>query len=1007
MSLPATWRQFQLFDFLPVRDPHYQSLLPLFSDPLLSAITAVQTHVVFSAEGRVKLLAKDLLELLRHFSAYEIDYRITFMRSLPGSNILVTVAEKQGAPAVIKVWDLHKILSMDPTIISDDDAMRHKYITLVLVHDGDDSYPISCFLFNDTLTCIALGYANGKIILVRGDLLRDRGSKQRLVYEGSDPITSVQFNRTEEILYVVTTSKVFTLLTTGRNKGKPLRILSKDAGADLDCVDLETRSSKLLVANTEGFTYYNPVSKAQVVGFSVAKRKILRLFKNYLLVVCPMEEATSTAAKTTLTRLLVLDLFNMHISFSLTIPNLAISHVFSSSAGNEAFLLSTDGVLYKLHEKPINQQVEIVIQRELFSIALNLANQHNLDSKTVMRINKIHAEYLYKKQDYDNATQKFIDCLSFFVDGPTVSDAMAENLDDFIIDVITKFKEVSNIHNMTKFLAKLYEFGLADCDHLTLLLCCYCKLKMKDDLDSFIANFDMSKGRNLSTERLDLSALNFPLIINLFKECGYYSQVTLLLYKLNHPQMIVDIQLNDLKEYLVCFSYIKTLPVNELLGVLIDYLKKLLDVMPLETTKLLIDVFTGKFRPETSHSLFKREETENDANSEHAPAEPAPVESYVSSYNAILGYLASTLKQDSEAEVTPEEPQDENPTYLPPRPSLVYSCFINHSREFVVFLEACHETFDKYQGSIQEKANLISTLFEMYASISSEETDEKEIWSQKAKLFFEDHIDSIDKSKALLISHMYGLQITDILVRAKVENSEENSFRSAQMAGNFEKAFKIVRDFGEDKPTLYKQMLKFVVSSKEIFERASRKDFQYLLDKITKHKLATPLEMIQILSTNEGASIGIVKDFLIDYFSNVNKEISNNEKLIELYEGESTRDSVKLAELQSLPFLLQNNLCSNCEVKLEFPLVHFKCKHSYHQRCLNENTYIPESPNSSSDPQCPLCASDIQTVQTNRDIQLRTKTELDVFNLKLDESDDRFKVITEYIGRGAMDHELH
>ncbi|KAM9895134.1 hypothetical protein OXX79_008271 [Metschnikowia pulcherrima] len=1001
MSLPATWRQFQLFDFLPIRDPAYQSSSPLFSDPQLSAISAVQAYIIYAVNGHVKVLVKSSLSLVRSFCAYESEYRITYMEALPQSNIFVTVGENQGSPAIIKVWDLHKIMQLDDSTAVDDDVMCHKYITTARVHDGDDSYPISCFSFNANLTCIALGYTSGKVILVRGDLLRDRGSKQRLVYEGSDPITGARFHHSEEILYVVTTSKVFTLVTTGRNRGKPLRILSKDAGADLGCSEMDGRSSRLLVANSDGFTYYNTVGKAQVIGFSVPKRKILRLTRNYLLVVCPMEETTSTATRSTLTRLLVLDLFNMHISFSLTIPNSSVSHVFSAAAGHEAYLLSTDGVLYKLLEKPINQQIESIIQRELFPTALHLAKQHNLDSKTTMRINKLHAESLFSKKDYENSTQKFIDCLPFFVDRPASSDPMVESLDDFIIDVITKLKEVSNIHSMTKFLASLHEMHLADSDHLTLLLCCYCKLKMKDELDAFIAGVDFNA--ESSSNRLDMSKLNFTLIINLFKECGYYPQAILLLYKLNHPHMIADIQLNDLKDYSVCLSYIKTLPVNELLNILIDFSKKLLDVMPLETTKLLVDVFTGKYKPETSHTLFGAEEKDEEVTDEKDVEEPAS-ESYVPSYNAILGYLSNPLKQE-EKEATPDESVDQTPTYLPPRPSLVFSCFVNHSKEFVVFLEACHDAFDKYQGSSQERKTLITTLYEMYASLSAENSDEKSLWAEKAKTFLGDHLDSIDKSKAQLIALIYRLQVSDVFIKAKVEHSVEDAFRSAQMAGNFEKAFDITREFGEEKPTLYKQMLKFIVSSSSSIEKATRKDLQFLLEKVSDHKLAAPIEIIKILSSNEKCSIGIVKDFLIDYFGSVTKEITNNEKLIELYEKESTEDSMKLTELTSQPFILQSSLCSTCQLKLEFPAIFFKCKHAYHQRCLNENTYIPETAKPSAEPMCPLCASEIQSVESIRESQLRTKFDYDTFKMKLDESDDRFKVITEYIGRGVMEFE--
>lgn len=922
------------------------------------------------------------------------------MKQLLHSNLLVTLAEKQGSPAMIKVWDLNKIVQLEDAVSESDEKMKTKFITQVYVHDGDNSYPISCFLFNEFLTCIALGYTNGKVILVRGDLLRDRGSKQRVVYESVDPITGVHFNRSEEILYVTTTSRILTVLTTGRNQGKPLRILSANLGADLDCSDLEYRTSKLITANTEGFRYFNHASKAHVVNFNVPKRKILRLFKDYLLAVCPVEESSAPSSRNFLTRLLVLDMNNMHISFSLTIPNLSISHVFTSNTDSEAYLLSTDGILYKLHEKPINQQVEIIIQRDLYSIALNLANQYSLSKATKMRINKLHGDYLYEKQDFDAAIEKYIDCLPLFETENEVANAESEKIDDLVINVITNFKEVSNIHNMTKFLSSLYKLKLADNDHLTLLLCCYCKLKMTEELDTFIEELDLdTEGEEKSSGKLDLSKLNFSLIINLFKECGYYPQVTKLLYKLNLPQLIVRIQLNDLHQHQNCMSYIKTLPIDELLRILIDFLKDLLDCMPLETTELLINVFTGKYKPEESHTLFSVPEKRLESPDVNSLPKP---EVSVSSYVAFLGYLAGPLRLGENA---PEElPEETEPTYLPPRPSLVFSCFINHPKEFIVFLEACKETFDKFQGNVNDKKELLLTLFEMYLSMAKDEPSNEEEWRSKAKELMLEHLNLLDKSSALLISHIYGFVEGEKLAQEASEDFEEGFFRTAQMTGDFSGAFDVVRKYGERKPMLYKLMLNFIVSSKNTFQQATQKDFRFLLENIRKHKLATPVDIVKILSSNELALIGVVKDFLIEHIGQTEREITNNAKLIQSYEEESTKFSQQLAELTSNPVILQNNKCSNCELKLEFPLVHFKCKHSYHQRCLNENTYIPDS-STADEPKCPLCINEMQSAQALRDNQLHASDNYDVFEMRLNQADDRFKVICEYLGRGVMELE--
>lgn len=1007
MSLPSTWRHFQLFDFLPIRDPQYQSDEPLFSDPLLSAICSTQTFIVFAVQNsEIVILKKSLLELVGRFFAYDLDHRISFLKSLPHSNLLITLAEKQGSPAHLKVWDLNKIVALIAPGAAPEDALKHKYVTTVQINDGANAFPISCFTFNESLTCIAVGYTSGKVVLIRGDLLRDRGLKQRIIYESADPITGVLYNRFEQILYVTTTSKVITLLITGRNQGKPHRVLSSKTGVDLNCADIEPRSAKLIAADLEGFRFYNHVSKAHTINFSIPKRKILRLFRDYLLVVSPFEDLTSSGSqKNTLTRILVLDMHNMQISFNLTVPKLTISHVFFSSSESEAYLLSTDGILYKLHEKPINQQIEIVLQRGLFPIALSMAKQHNLNNETLYRINLLNAETLYEKQDFDGAIEKYIDCLPLLQLMKSTSSGVPdtldtlENLDDFIINVITNFKEVSNIHNMTKFLAKLYEYRLSDSDHITLLLCCYCKLKMTDELDNFIAGIDLFDDLVVASNKLDLSKLKFSLIINLFKECGYYSQVTKLLYKLNHPHLIVEIQLEDLKQYDNCISYMRSLPVNELLRILIDYLKDLLDCMPIETTQLLIDIFTGNYVPNPTHLLFDTSSPlDEDRKSELLP-DSAP---NVSSYSAFLSYLAGPLKHSTEEEPPSEEVIPVDPTYLPPRPSLVFPCFINHTKEFIVFLEACLESFEKYQGNNSQKTEILMTLLELYLSMSSKDSEDATTWTSNAAKLIEEHKELLDKSGVLLLGHIYQFEADMYLLKGSEAEYEDSIFRSAQAQNNVPEALEIVRKHGEANIHLYKLMLKLILSSEENFNSISQKSKQWLFRNIVKNDIASPLELVTQLSAYESASVGLIKDLLIEDVGKITRDISNNLNLAESYENESTKNSSKLTELTTKPVILQNTKCSNCELKLDFPAIHFKCMHSYHGRCLDENTYIPGSTEDEKH-RCPLCVNEVAAANSGREKQLRSANDYDTFMKQLNESSDRFKVISEYFGKGIME----
>lgn len=960
MSLPTSWRQFQLFDFVPIKDPASGGHELLTSDPALLALCALKDYfVVCTKHASIKLMTPDL-NLLKVFQGYDVDYSINFAASV--GNFLLTLAERQGSPAILKVWDIPKILKLEV----DDDDYQHKFHTQLLVHNGDNSYPVSTWVFNPLLTCVALGYTNGKVVLVRGDLLGDRGSKQRIIYESTDPITGLHFNQNQDLLFVTTTSKILTVLTSGRNQGKPHRILSKSTGVDLHCS--AAAGDELLIGLPDSFRYYSAVGRSHTIHFELPKRRLHLLSEHFLLVVLSFDEVLNNTKKH-VTKVVVLDLRNKHISFTLTIPNSSIVDYFRWN--NHVHLLGLDGVLYRITEKPINTQIELILQRELFSVALELAQQAELPPKTLLRIERLRGDHHYSKQAYDESIDSFVRCLAL------LKESSPDDIDDFIIDTITKFKDVSNIANLTKFLYHVYKAQLAKSDYLTLLLCCYCKLKMVDELDDFINELDVDTDPD--------SHVSYQLVINLFKECGYFKQVIRLLLKLKQPNHIVEIQLSDLNQPRQVLQYIRSLAIDELLLILIDHSKTLLDVLPIDTTELLIDVFTGRYQPRPDPHVF------DDIEPPQAAAEPAP--SALNSYQAFLSYISP---EDTEQEPT-------QPTYLPPKPKLVFPCFADRPKEFVIFLEACIESFEKYQGNIADKRELLVTLLEMYLQLGQ---DGELYWREKAEALVKEHTALFDMQSLLLILHIYGFEAGELVALEEGGNFEESLFRSAAVDRDIPKCWTIVEKYGPAQPHLWKLMLKFVISEEHIYHQVEESDFRRLVQKLKDLRLMTPLELVVTLSEQPFVTIGPVKDYLIEHLDLQSKEITKNTRLVQSYELESTKISHKLTELVKKPFIMQNNKCLHCQLRLDYPVIHFKCKHLYHQRCLNENNYVSDNINSVGVKRCPECIGELDAIEAVRVAQLASKNNEAVFEGQLREAEDRFRVVFDYLGKGVMEDEV-
>jgi hypothetical protein len=79
---------------------------------------------------------------------------------------------------------------------------------------------------------------------------------------------------------------------------------------------------------------------------------------------------------------------------------------------------------------------------------------------------------------------------------------------------------------------------------------------------------------------------------------------------------------------------------------------------------------------------------------------------------------------------------------------------------------------------------------------------------------------------------------------------------------------------------------------------------------------------------------------------------------------------------------------------LDLPTVHFLCKHSFHQRCLNQVE--------DEDAECPKCAPANQNIRAIRKAQVESADRHELFLDALAQSKERFATVGEFFGRGVM-----
>lgn len=183
--------------------------------------------------------------------------------------------------------------------------------------------------------------------------------------------------------------------------------------------------------------------------------------------------------------------------------------------------------LFRYREKSLQQKLEILYQRNLFILAINLAQKAGIDSLQQNVIFRKYGDYLYQKGDYDTAMQQYLRA----IDNTEPS------------QVIRKFLDIQRIHNLIEYLEELHDHDKATADHTTLLLNCYAKLKDTEKLDAFI--------KAPGELKFDLDTA-----ITMCRQGGYYEQAAYLATKHGENDLVVDILVEDSRKYAEALEYI-------------------------------------------------------------------------------------------------------------------------------------------------------------------------------------------------------------------------------------------------------------------------------------------------------------------------------------------------------------------------------------------------------------------------------------------------------------------
>jgi tetratricopeptide (TPR) repeat protein len=554
------WKTFKFFEKEILKDPETKQPFEGLADLSVTCVTGGRGQIVVGdAHGRLHFLHMlgGQMKMSTH-PAYQ--NAVLHLLQLKQSNLLISVGFEDPESCMIKIWDSAKV----------DRGGGAPIRTIKPQLPDKKPVQITCISVDERQSLLAVGYVNGCVVLIKGNLVRYWSSKTVVLPLNIDrPITGLAFSswKQDTFLFITTELSVFSFRITANLTEHCLTKLG-DFGCRQGCCILSDSSqdNKFVVSSNEVTSFYLPVEAAQCFGFEGIKLMV-NWFRGHLLEVKKLDRPAATPSASGGAKeqnvLTVYDVQNQFIAFSITFSSAILGVVPEWGMIN---VLTSDGRITHLKEHDTQSKLESLFKRNLFDYAVNLARNQSYDDG-LAEILRRYGDHLYSKGDFRGAIEQYKNAIRFIE--PSY--------------VIRKFLDAQQIENLTSYLKALHDEGMAKSDHTTLLLNCYTKLQDEAKLEEFI--------RQCRPESFDVEAA-----IRVCRQAGFHTHAVQLAAAHAQHNLYVLIQVEDLKKYKDALLYIEKLSFDEAQTHIKKYGKSLMAAEPELTAALITSLCLGHWK---------------------------------------------------------------------------------------------------------------------------------------------------------------------------------------------------------------------------------------------------------------------------------------------------------------------------------------------------------------------------------------------------------------------------
>eukprot|EP01080_Neovahlkampfia_damariscottae_P000627 gene627-8131_t len=945
------WKKFKFFETQQITDKEVSELIS-------------NTNITCSASGRGNLSFGDnsgMIHLIdrnnKISNIFAFQNKVQFLKQVK-PNFLIAIgldSNEDVKDPILKIYNLDKLdpKTDDPQLISTTKIFQ-KGVKI-------QPSPVSCLDVTNDFTTIAIGLTNGGVILFSGELARGRIQTRGLPVKNTTEITGIGFRPEENgwCLFVATVSSVYRHRITPKGIEIAVDLDGDGNGSDPKCSTI-TNEGDFVIARQDGVWFYKPEGKGSCYAFE-GKKLLIQWYRNYLVVL-----SNDSNRKNSMEQIVTIyDLQNKYIAIKLTLEKSFVSEILQEW-GNLFILVNekafdgqmTQKIIY-LEEKDTQSKLELLFQKNLYKIAIDLVKSQKLDSNYVVDISRKHGDHLYSKKKYDEAMDEY---------KRTIGELEPSY-------VIRKYLDAQRIHNLTNYLEDLHEKKLATSDHTTLLLNCYAKLKdeKKDKLDNFI--------KNNAELHYDVETA-----IKVCRQSGYIEHALALAKKHYEHEWFIKIQIEDLQNepnqsnYKNALQHIESLPFDLAEKFLLIYGKVLMANIPKRTTNVLIRLCSNyQSIPfgETNREL----KMDNQSTPQKSKSEIF-IHAFSNQPKWLLIFLENVIFR--------------NPN--PPQPKIVFNSLIELYIKEIKKEDVKNKKFEEEEENIEGSIDEEESEFDNFEGEDEEESDDfnyniPNVDDQFSKLSYDEKViylldqndSNYDPEHVLVLVQTYHFEAGILKMYEKLRLNYD-ILQHYMRKKDYQNVIQSCIKYGNNDQNMWIQVLSFFANATD---SNYDQEINQILQKIEKDDILPPLLVIQILSKK--TQIGTIKEYLIKKLQQENTVIQSDIEKINENKQETEKMRSEIHELKTTAKIFQLPACSLCGRPLELPAVHFMCVHSYHQRCLND---IDE---------CPICINKNREVLEMKKMFEESSDQHEEFFLQLKkQKENGFSVVSDYFGRGIF-----